>query len=108
MQEQRQYPRLAISTDLPVTDINSGKVLGRMANLSAGGLMIYVDNRIAIHSVFQVSFYLPEGDSSGNPIMMGVESLWCSASDNPSGFWAGFQIIDLSEEDRQRLIEYTS
>ena len=107
MQEQRQYPRLPISNDLPVTDTNSGKVLGRMVNLSAGGMMLYVNNRVASHSVFQISFYLPEGSASGNPVKMGVESLWCSVSDNPNGFWVGFHVIDISEDDKQRLIDYT-
>ncbi len=108
MQEQRQFPRIPVSTDVPVTDINSGRVLGRMVNLSAGGMMLFVDNRVAIHSVFQVSFYLSEGDKSGNAVKMGIESLWCAASDKPNGYWVGCHVIDMSDEDRQRLVEYTS
>jgi hypothetical protein len=108
MQEQRKHPRKVIEQDLSVTDVNSGNVLGRLVNLSVGGMMLYAGNRIANLSVFQVSFDLPDGEDASGPLQLGIECLWCSASDRPNGFWVGFHIIDIAEEHRERLVQFTS
>lgn len=108
MQEQRKHPRIPIDADVAVSDVNSGKMLGRLVNISAGGMMLFVDNPVAVHSVFQVGLHLPDSDSAGISINLGIENLWCSVSDGARGFWAGFLVIDISPDDLQHLVEYTA
>lgn len=107
MEDQRQYPRKAIQGDVPVTDINTGRVIGRLVNLSANGMMLHVDQRIAPSSVFQFRFSLQEEGDGSDDISLGVENLWCNMGERQDTFWAGFHVIDIADEDRERLIQFT-
>ena len=100
--DQRRRNRVSIPDHPQVMDAHSGALIGQLVNLSAGGLMIAGTQCIRCHTVCQMCIPLVVGDSRME-IRLGAESLWCEDANDSGMHWTGFQIIDISPEDRKIL-----
>ncbi len=47
---------------------------------------------------------LNSNDDPMDPVMLGVEALWCHSSEDGNGYWSGYFIIDISEQELERLL----
>ena len=103
MSEKRRAIRRDVAVDLPLVDVNTGRVVGDLANISYEGFMILSNRDVAQNSVFQLSLALPKRINGVDAIYFGAESLWCSPSGKSSKFWVGFHLIDISKQDFQIL-----
>ena len=100
MQEQRAYPRKRVNEKIQIKDINSGKLVGNLVNISTGRLMLLSDTPLTPNRLFQFSLALPTPINGIPVIEFGAECLWVqdvAATNGPC--WAGFQIIDISDLD---------
>ena len=102
MQENRAAPRKRVNEKIPVTDLNSGQVIGNLVNISTGGLMLLSEVPLAPNRLFQLELALPAAIDGIATMAFGAECLWVQDDDGPC--WAGFQIIDISAQ-ASRLIE---
>lgn len=108
MREQRREERKAVGAQIEITDVNTESFVGYLVNISSEGIMLVGETEIAPLSVFQFRVPLPEPRGGVAELLIGVESLWCHAGDDPRHFWCGFHIIDISpghHEALQALIE---
>ncbi|WP_297528377.1 PilZ domain-containing protein [Thiohalobacter sp.] len=96
--EQRAHARRPMAHDLVVEDLHTEKVLGSLVNLSEEGMMLLMDEPIEPARVIQCRIRLNEPCEGIAELALGVESLWCQPTDEPGHFWAGYQIIDISDE----------
>jgi hypothetical protein len=97
MQENRSSPRKQLNEKIDVLDINSGELLGTLVNISPGGFMLFSNKPVDSNRLFQLRLQMPEADA-GETLELGAESLWCKDTTHSRGYWAGFQIIDISEQ----------
>ena len=97
MQEKRKHARTHIGCAFKVTDINRKQVIGCMVDLSADGFMLLTDQVHEAGTVLQLRVDFPGEVNGMNHIELGAESLWTGAANKANHFWAGFQIIDLSD-----------
>jgi hypothetical protein len=103
MSEKRRAIRKDVATDLPVTDVNTGRVVGELVNISSAGFMLFAATPLAPHSVFQLSLQIPKPVRGIDTLYFGAECLWCSPADRPDRYWIGFHLIDISQQEHEAL-----
>lgn len=99
MSENRRKPRKQPAQVFEIHDINTGDILGHLANITTEGLMLIGPNPIEPNTLYQLRMPLPEPTADITAIDFGVESLWNQAAGNSDRFWSGFHIIDISPEN---------
>ena len=65
--------------------------------------MLLGSQPIVEDNVLQLALEFESEPEKSNPILIGVECLWCHASNDQTQYWAGFYIIDISDEDLERV-----
>ncbi len=100
MENMRQHSRHIFEEVIPVYDAVTREQFGQLANISSHGLMLITRSTIESESLFRVSFTLP---GSAEVMKLGIESLWINEALSNNVYWAGFEIIDISDEDRDIL-----
>lgn len=108
MNEKRQHPRKTVPGGIPVRDVNTGRELGSLLNLSPSGMMIFSEQALPANAVYQCELDLGGAAAAANPLRLGVESLWCQPSEQPGAWWAGLRIIDIQPEHSASLEHYLS
>ena len=105
VQEHRGHQRIKVSEIIKVVDRQTGNTVGQLVNISADGLMLLSPEPVPENSIFQLSleFAADSANTADGPVMIGVESLWCNSSSDQSQHWVGFCIIDISEQDLERI-----
>lgn len=99
----RRRERKELSHTIEILDVINGGVFGELVNVTVEGMMAIVDREIPTQSIFQLSFQLPEKINNSDRVELGADCLWCRKADNFHRFWAGFQIIDASDDAIQQL-----
>jgi len=98
MDQRRSRDRKHLNQTIDVTDVINQRKLGELVNLSIGGMMIMCDGELETNSIFQLAMTLPAPINGLTELQLGVDCLWCRHVDNFRRYWAGFQIIDASED----------
>lgn len=110
--QRRAQERKELNQPITVQDIINNRPIGELVNISANGLMLITEEHIETNSIFQLSLRMPNEINGHSNLDVGVDCLWCRKVDNFNRYWAGFQVIDASDETNeiiQLLIEnYTS
>jgi hypothetical protein len=94
----RKLERKELNQAIVIIDKINGGVFGELVNITTEGLMVMTDREIETQAIFQFALQLPEPIKGGDQIIVGADCLWCRSAENFSRYWAGFQIIDASEE----------
>jgi hypothetical protein len=103
MNEQRRAQRKPVSGVVLVENSLNGASLGRVGNISHGGVMLIAPRRLRENALFQISFALPGADNRTHTLEIGVHEQWTSAAITPGQFWIGMRIIDISDADQAVL-----
>lgn len=98
--EERRSERIPVQERIAVLDRMTGQPLGRIGNLSEGGMMLIVEEAVPEDALFQLGFPLGE---QGPVLEVGAQAMWVEAAQSPGSWWAGFRFIDIAERDQQRL-----
>ena len=107
IQEMRGRNRVEVSEVIHVTDRQTGETLGQLVNISEEGFMLLGTQPVTEDNIFQLSLEFDNESGNTSPIQIGVECLWCHASDDQTQFWSGYYIIDISDEDLERVRHMT-
>ena len=107
IQEMRSHSRVEVSEVIRVVDRQTGTDLGRLVNISEEGFMLLGTEPVTEDNIFQLSLEFQTEGSDASPVLIGVESLWCHASSDQTQYWSGFYIIDISDEDLERVKHLT-
>jgi len=101
--EMRKQVRVDVSGVVRVTSRQDNSEFGQLVNISEEGLMILTTEPITENAIFQLTLEFTDDAGHIDPVEIGVESLWCHKGNNDDQFWAGFYIIDISEQDQERI-----
>jgi hypothetical protein len=97
--EMRKTERFDVTDVVRVIDKPTGLDIGQLVNISEEGIMIMGSEHIADNSIMQLTLVF-----DGKPdIKLGVESLWSHSGSEDAHYWTGFFIIDISEQDQERI-----
>lgn len=98
-QEHRRYKRRAVPQAIEVVDTMTDRVVGRLGNLSAGGMMLIGATRMVDEALYQLRFNLPDGNGRLRPIQVGAQMLWSDTSSGSGQVWTGLRFIALRTRD---------
>lgn len=100
--EQRRHPRRRVEEEVLVTDVLRECVVGRLGDLSVGGMMLIAQHPLIDDALYQFRFELCDAKGRPRAIELGVHELW-SATLVGGATVAGFRIIDIAPEDERRI-----
>lgn len=98
--EKRRQTRVPVEDEIFVRDTVSGLVLGTLANIHDEGFMVISDGGLKEDHLYQLAL---ETHPDALPIHLGAECLWISETGTGDQIWAGFHIVDLSDDAHERL-----
>jgi hypothetical protein len=103
MKNGRKYIRRRTSEYLSVTDRASGKMLGRILNLSPKGVLVLSAESLTVNITYALDIKLPAGVFDREHLEIAAKCRW-SRFDKGSETWeTGFEIEDISEDGRKLL-----
>ncbi|WP_457673872.1 PilZ domain-containing protein [Thiolapillus sp.] len=104
---ERAYDRFSPTSTVQIIDRLDGTALGVLINVSKGGFMMLSEgNCPEAGEIRQVQLIDHE---TGDPdISVGATCLWHDEANARHSYWSGFQIIDISPEEQEKLDRYIS
>lgn len=98
--DKRSQVRIPVDEEIFVRDTVSSLEMGTLANIHDEGFMVISDGGLKEDNLYQVVFELGSGKGEIN---LGAECLWISETGTGDQVWAGFQIMDISEDAKQQI-----
>tara|TARA_R110000868_G_scaffold174376_2_gene411043 strand:- start:253 stop:597 length:345 start_codon:yes stop_codon:yes gene_type:complete len=105
--ESRRRERKAVEQLIEVKDVMLDSDVGRVVNIHEEGFMLIGDGQIRENCLYQLALDLAEPVSAVDSLSVGAECLWMKETDSGTQYWAGFQIIDISDDDRAIITKIT-
>lgn len=99
--EHRRSPRRKVSETILVSDVMTEEVVGRIGNLSEGGMLLIAGTTLNDDALYQFRFRL--GGMDAPEIEVGAHLLWAEQARTAGQTWAGFRFISLTDDHRDLL-----
>ncbi len=100
---QRRSPRKGLVYYLEVRDDRTGMLLGHLADLSPEGLRLVSVCPTVVGRLVQLRIVCPEDLHVGGDIFLPAICRWCARDINPDLYAAGFQFLEPSPAELDRL-----
>jgi hypothetical protein len=97
--EQRRAQRKRVNFTAVVTDVISGKPMGFLGNLSAGGMLLICQQAPREEAIYQLQLPLHGLGPQPRNIEVGVQAQWHEHAASSNQVWAGFRIIAIGRDD---------
>lgn len=92
--ERRRLERHEVSGQVDALDRITGNTIGRLVDIHSEGLMLITSNAVEVGNIYQLSL-----QKSGSLwLEIGVDCLWKNPANGEDRYWAGFRVIDASDE----------
>ncbi len=101
--EQRHDHRKRTGFAVEVTDVMTGRRVGQLGDLSAGGLMLISPHAPPDEAIFQLRLSLPGPGNHERAIEVGVQALWHRRTAHAGKVWVGHRIIAIDADDAKAL-----
>lgn len=103
MSEKRRQERKDLDPFIRVHNAIDGSELGKIVNLSEDGFMIITSTEVKEACLYQIVLVLNERVHEVEEIPVGAECLWVNEMDIGDQHWAGFHIMDVSDENLELI-----
>ncbi len=103
MEPKRRLERRVTDAFLPVSDRNTGKLLGHLVDLTVEGLKLRGNYPIEVDSIFQLRLDLPADMTRSDKIIIDVKCVWSKKSENGEAYFSGFMMHFVSEIDLEKI-----
>ena len=104
--EGRRHPRLSVDLAVEYWQINNSESYrGQTINVSEGGLMVCLPEKLEIDQKLRVKLFLGSGIDSSS-IEAVVEVVWRNLSLGSGDYRVGVKFVDISPEDMDRLKKF--
>lgn len=101
--ERRLHDRHSTDLDIEVFELHSHRRLGRVVDLSSDGFMLFSDTPLAADELVECRLVSEQVIEGVGEIQLVADCLWSRPGADGQHGWAGFHIIDLSEEQAAAL-----
>ena len=99
MREHRRRPRKNTPHHVKVIDNENGKVLGRVVDITADGMMVICQEKMHIGRKFEFRIILPVMVQDKSFVTISSEVVHCNQDQNPSFYKVGFKFLNLPGDD---------
>lgn len=104
--DNRRAKRRQISQTVEVVDAMTEASIGRIVNLSPGGMLMIANTQMMDDALFQFRFVLTDAAGHDRAIDVGAHQLWSDGAGAPGQLWAGFRFIDVRPDDAAFLAQW--
>ncbi len=101
MEEARTQKRNNLIYYLRVHDQNTNRLIGRVVDITTGGIRVYSKEPVRVDRVFQLRMDLPDSIGGDRHISIDARSVWCKRGANPDLYETGFETNNISPEDSE-------
>lgn len=98
MDDKRRAPRKKAIYYLEVINRDTGLTLGRMVDLTSGGMMLISEQVVPTNGTYTLSMRLPRKIKGVEEIVLEAVSAWSRESKNSDFIETGFRFVELSQE----------
>ena len=98
MDERRKHKRRHSIFYIKVYDKETGKIAGRLVDITAGGMMLVSEKPVDVGTISKFKMALPEKIGDIGEISLNARSVWNGPDVNEDFFDTGFQFIEPSYE----------
>lgn len=106
--ERRRHPRHTTQLQLELFERHTGERLGRLADLSLDGFMLFSENPLEADQVVECRLQSAEPVAGVDSIVFAADCLWSRPGADGRHCWAGYHIIDMADDQAaalERLLE---
>ena len=103
MDDRRQHSRHATPFVIEVSDLHSGRRLGRLVDLSEEGFMLASELPPEADTLWECRLQLDAPVEGVTEVRLGADCLWSRPGEGGQSGWCGFQIIDLADDQAEAL-----
>lgn len=111
MDERRNLRRRHLRYYLHVHDRGTGEFVGRLADITVGGVMLVTEDELIIGNRYELRIDFRNVLVGKRHLLLSARCVWCEKDTiNPAYFASGFELDDLSAEDSEvikaLIVEY--
>lgn len=106
MKDNRQHPRKSVTDACYLIDTDRDLPIGRVTNLSLGGMLVRCDQPIEDLTFFDCKLVLPREGDEPAVITFGARSMWCEKDTVLETWEVGFKFLGLTRNDKWLIAEY--
>ena len=99
--ELRQLKRRHLIYYLEVFDLENGRLLGHLVDLTVKGMKLVSKEEIPMGKTYFLRMVMPEEYCPEREVRFTATSTWCSQDVNPDFYATGFNTPDLADKNRQ-------
>ena len=99
MKDKRIHTRRRMNKFLRLTDRKTGHVLGRVMDMTVGGMMIVSAEGIKNNESLSLSLILPGGFDAAGKVDFDADVVWTKKSGYSSNYASGMKITSISDND---------
>lgn len=103
MDDRRRHPRHTTQLQLEIYEAHSGQRLGRLADLSLDGFMLFSETPQEQDKVIECVLRPAEPIAGLEQISFAADCLWSRPGADGQHSWAGYCIIDMADEHADKL-----
>ncbi len=104
--ETRRAPRMPVPDLVPVRDVMTETVIGRLGNISESGMLLIASEPLLEDALYQLQFTIPDGRGGQHQIDAGVHLLWREPAHAPDQSWTGFRFLTMDKVQREQLVHW--
>lgn len=97
--EHRQRPRKNTPHLVKVLELDTGNPVGRVVDITAGGMMLVTRQPVTVGDRFQFRIVLPVMVHYRTEVDVEAEAVWTKKDDNPSFHKTGYRFVNLPGDD---------
>lgn len=103
--ESRLFRRRSIAISFRVHDVDSGEFLGRIGDISEGGLLTYGPRRLATDRIYRLRIDLPGDHGQSRSVTLPAKAVWSGPDTNPELCSTGFRLYELDHEANRAALD---
>jgi c-di-GMP-binding flagellar brake protein YcgR len=107
MLEKRVHKRRHLVYYLRAVDNATGREIGRVGDISPGGILLVSKNKIALHSEYEVGIELSdlENNKQHQQLIVKIMPMWAKKDVNPDYMCIGSKFVDITEKDKLIIMD---
>jgi hypothetical protein len=104
--DSRIFRRRASAIDFKVYDRKTGALIGRVGDLSEGGLLVYGPLKLEAERLYTLSIRYPaKGEEDGEAVFE-AKAMWVKVDVNPVFYATGFRLFDLQRPEIRAQLDF--
>lgn len=102
--EHRLFRRRSISISFRVHDAETGRFIGRIGDISKGGLLVYGPHKMLPGLLYRLRIHLPDDNGKPRSVVLPAKAMWSGCDTNPEFCSTGFRLYELDRPENQAAL----